>query len=90
LAPTLAIVGRTVRDRIETARRIRTNIVQSQVSTVAVLAITYLLALVVWRNSPGPMEQFVRSNLGGLFVAGSIVLQAAGIVWMNAISRVRF
>jgi Flp pilus assembly protein TadB len=90
LAPTLAIVGRTVRDRIETARRIRTNIVQSQVSTVAVLAITYFLALIVWRNSPEQMEQFVGSNLGGFLVAGSMVMQAAGIVWMNAISRVRF
>ena len=37
LAPTLASVGRTIRDRIEIARRIRSNSAQSEVSTVAVI-----------------------------------------------------
>ena len=46
LAPTLASVGRTIRDRIEIARRIRSNSAQSEVSTLAVFLLTYFIALV--------------------------------------------
>ena len=53
LAPTLATVGRTIRDRVELSRRIRSNTVQSQLSTIAVLGVTYFLALVFWRSNPG-------------------------------------
>ena len=56
LAPTLASVGRTIRDRIEIARRIRSNSAQSEVSTLAVMLLTYFIALVVWRTNPEQME----------------------------------
>ena len=57
LAPTLASVGRTIRDRIEIARRIRSNSAQSEVSTLAVLLLTYFIALVVWRTNPEQMQR---------------------------------
>ncbi|MEM1069756.1 MAG: type II secretion system F family protein, partial [Planctomycetota bacterium] len=41
LAPTLATVGRTIRDRIEVTRRIQSNIAQSQFSTFAILGLVY-------------------------------------------------
>ena len=56
LAPTLASVGRTIRDRIEIARRIRSNSAQSEVSTLAVMMLTYFIALVVWRTNPEQMN----------------------------------
>jgi len=90
LAPTLATVGRTIRDRIEVTRRIQSNIAQSQFSTFAILGLVYLIALIVWRNGPEPMREFVTSSVGSWFVAGSIILQAVGIVWMNLISKPRF
>ncbi len=90
LAPTLAIVGRTIRDRIEVTRRIQSNIAQSQFSTLAILGLVYLIALIVWRNSPDAMQEFVGSDVGSWFVSGSIVLQAVGIVWMNLISKPKF
>lgn len=90
LAPTLATVGRTIRDRIEVTRRIQSNIAQSQFSTFAILGLVYLIALIVWRNSPEPMREFVTSAVGSWFVAGSIILQAVGIVWMNLISKPKF
>lgn len=90
LAPILATVGRTIRDRIETTRRIRSNISQSQVSTVAIVCLTYFIALISWRNGPDQMVAFISSSIGGFLVAGSVVLQVVGIVWMNAISRVKF
>lgn len=90
LAPTLATVGRTIRDRIEVTRRIQSNIAQSQFSTFAIVGLIYLIALIVWRNSPEPMEEFVNSQVGSWFVAGSIVMQAVGIFWMNLISKPKF
>lgn len=90
LTPTLAMVGRTIRDRIEIARRIRSNTAQSQLSTVFILLLTYFIAAVVWRNNPEQMTAFVRTQIGSYFVAGSMVLQCLGIVWMNWISKARF
>jgi len=90
LAPTLASVGRTIRDRIDISRRIRSNIAQSQFSTFAILGLTYLIAMIVWRNGPEPMEEFLRTSAGSSFVVGSIVLQAIGIVWMSWMSKPKF
>jgi tight adherence protein B len=90
LAPTLATIGRTIRDRIETARRIRSNIAQSQISTIVILLLTYFIAAVVWRNSPDQMRAFLGTSLGASAVAGSMMLQAVGLVWMNWISKIRF
>ena len=90
LSSTLTTVGRTMRDRIDVARRIRSNTAQSQFSTLAIIGLTYFIAVIVWRNGPEQMEEFVRSSVGSWFVAGSVVLQAVGIVWMNLISKPRF
>ncbi|MDX1926559.1 MAG: type II secretion system F family protein [Pirellulaceae bacterium] len=90
LAPTLATVGRTIRDRIDVSRRIQSNIAQSQFSTFAILGLIYLIALIVWRNGPEAMQDFVNSSVGSWFIAGSIVMQAVGIFWMDVISKPRF
>jgi tight adherence protein B len=90
LTPTLAMVGRTIRDRIEISRRIHSNIAQSQLSTAFVLLLTYFIAAIVWRNSPAQMAAFLTTDVGSFFIAGSMVLQCAGIVWMNWISRPKF
>jgi len=90
LTPTLSAVGQTIRDRLEIARRIRSNATQSDISTIAILGLTYFIALVMWRNSPAQMEAFVTSPTGEFFVAGSMLLQAVGIVWMHWMSRPKF
>jgi tight adherence protein B len=90
LAPTLASVGRTIRDRIEIARRIRSNSAQSEASTLTVLAVTYFIAIIVWRAHPEQMYEFLSTTLGQWAVAASILLQAVGLVWMSVISRMRF
>lgn len=87
LTSTLTAVGRTIRDRIDVSRRIQSNIAQSQFSTLAIVGLTYFIAVIIWRNGPEQMEEFVRSSVGSWFVAGSIVLQAVGVVWMNMISK---
>jgi Flp pilus assembly protein TadB len=90
LAPTLASVGRTIRDRIEISRRIRSNSAQSEVSTLAVFLLTYFIALLVWRGNPEQMQDFLATKIGQWAVAGTILLQAVGLVWMSLISRMRF
>jgi Flp pilus assembly protein TadB len=90
LAPILATVGHAVRERIETERRIRANVMQSNISTALVLGLTYFIALILWRNSPEHMAEFLSTSIGSFFVATSMVLQALGIVWMARISKPRF
>ena len=90
LAPILATVGRTVRDRIDVSRRTHSLTAQARVSTIALLAATYFLALLMWRNAPAEMSAFLTSSLGRTLVAGSLVLQAVGIVWQSAISKPQF
>ncbi|MEO1619228.1 MAG: type II secretion system F family protein, partial [Planctomycetota bacterium] len=87
LAPVLSSVARVARDRQEVARRIRSNIAQSQFSTIAVLGLIYFVALVLWLDRPEVMIEFASSSLGSAAIATTIVLQAVGIVWMNAISK---
>lgn len=90
LTSTLTTVARTIRDRIEVSRRIRSNTAQSQFSTMALIALTYFIALIVYNNGPGQMREFVTSTIGSYFVAGAALLQAVGIAWMNLISKPRF
>jgi len=90
LSSTLTTVGKTIRDRIEVSRRIRSNTAQSQFSTIALIALPYFVALVVYNNGPGQMTEFVTSTVGSFFVAGSVLMQAVGIAWMNLISKPRF
>lgn len=90
LSSTLTTVARTIRDRIEVSRRIRSNTAQSQFSTVALIALTYFVALIVFNNGREQTREFVTSTIGSYFVAGSVLLQAVGIAWMNFISKPRF
>jgi tight adherence protein B len=89
LGHVLASVGRTIRDRIEIAGRIRSNAIQAQFSGWMVLAVTYLIAAIMWRSDPGRMAEFVRSPSAHWFIAGAMLMQAVGIVWMSAIPRMR-
>ena len=90
LSSTLTTVGKTIRDRIEVSRRISSSTAQSQFSTIALIALTYFVALVVYNNGQDQMREFVTSSIGSFFVAGSVLLQAVGIAWMNLISKPKF
>ncbi len=90
LAPTLATVGRTIRDRIELTRRIRSMTAQSRMSTIGVMIATYAIAAIMWSNDPERMQHFVISDVGSFFTASAVVLQGVGIVWSSAIARIKF
>jgi tight adherence protein B len=87
LATTLASVGRTIRDRIDLSRRIRTQGVEAHASVVVVMLVAYVLAFLMWRTNPERMEAFVKSAAGTDLVALVIGFQAAGLIWMTRLSR---
>lgn len=87
LATTLSTVGQTVRDRIELSRRVRAQGVEAHASVAVVLGIAYILGYLMWRSNPGRMEAFVSTGAGTMIVAGVIMLQAVGLIWMSRISR---
>lgn len=86
----LAVVGRAIRDRIEMARRVRSVTAQGRLSMIAVMAVTYFVALVVWRNDPDRMRQFLATSLGEWLVAAAVMLQAVGVFWTARLSRMQF
>ncbi|MFM8477475.1 MAG: type II secretion system F family protein [Planctomycetaceae bacterium] len=90
LSFTLSSVGRTLRDRMDVARRLQSSAAQSRFSAFSVLALTWFIALIVYNNNPEQMSEFVNSTLGSWGIAATTILQAFGIVWMNVISRPRF
>jgi len=86
----LAIVARTTRDRIELGRRVRSLTVQSRASIAAILLTTYFIGIIMWRNNPERMVQFLTTTVGQWFAAGAIVLQVVGIAWSSRLSRMTF
>lgn len=90
LAATLAQIGRTIRDRIELSRRMRSLTAQARVSVVSVLAVTYFIAALMWRSDPERMLPFLRSSVGQGVAATAMFLQGVGIVWITVLSKPRF
>ncbi len=90
LAPTLASVGRSIRDRIEISRRIRAQSTEAQGSVVGIVCITYFLALMMWRANPQHFEEFVKTPIGANFIGAALVLQAIGLLWITKLAQLRF
>jgi tight adherence protein B len=85
----LAVVARAIRDRIEMSRRVRALTAQSRFSTLAILAVTYFVAVVVWRADPERMRQFLGTSLGQWLIAATVVLQAIGVLWTARLGRMQ-
>lgn len=90
LAPTLATVGKSIRDRIEIGRRIRAQSTQAQASVIGIVCITYFLGLLMWRTNPANFEEFLTHPVGANFLAGAMMLQAVGLLWITRLSHMKF
>jgi len=88
LATTLSNVGRTIRDRVDVARRIRSQAVETQASVVGILIVTYGLALLMWNNYPERFTIFATSEIGAMFIGLSVFLQALGLLWISRLTRI--
>jgi tight adherence protein B len=88
IAQGLVTVGRTIRDKVELARRIRMRSTQARFSVIAVLGVTYLIGLLMWRNDPQRMEEFLATEIGANAMGVTLILQAAGLVWITAMSKI--
>ena len=89
-AASLRTVGRTVRDRLEVSRRISAQAIESQVSVVAVLGISYGLLAFMNHANPEPSRKFLYSAIGSYGAAAVMLLQAIGMIWIWRMSRIRF
>lgn len=89
LAPTLALVGRSVRDRISLGRRVNSQTASAVGSMLAILAISYGLGLLMWLWEPERVEAFVGARVGAWAVAVAMVLQALGLLWMWRLAKIR-
>lgn len=90
LAPILATVGRSIRDRIEIARRVRSQATEARVSVMGILLIIYFLGILMWRTNPPAFERFVAHEMGQNLLAGALILQALGMLWIAKIAKLRF
>lgn len=90
LAPTLSTVGKSIRDRIEIGRRIRAQSTQAQASVIGVVCITYFLGLLMWRSNTANFEEFLSHPVGANFLAGAMMLQAVGLLWITRLSQMKF
>ena len=90
LVPTLSTIARTIRDRVETGRRVGTQSAQARLSLIGVLVITYGLGVVLWQADPARMDEFVGTTVGGVLIALAMLLQLVGIGWMVRLSRIRY
>ncbi len=90
LAPVLASVGRTIRDRLEVERRLRALTAQSRISTFAILVITYLIAYFMYTYNPPQFKTFILTTTGQYLVAIGMILQAVGIYVQSQMSKVKF
>jgi len=90
LAPTLAMVARSVRDNVELRRRIHSETMQAQGSVLGILAITYGIGLVTWQTHPERVEAFVADESGIRILAAAMILQALGLFWMSRMIKIRF
>jgi tight adherence protein B len=90
LAPTLSTVGKSIRDRIEIGRRVRAQSTQAQASVIGIVCITYFLGLLMWRTNPASFEEFLRNPIGANMLAGAMLLQALGLLWITRLSQMKF
>jgi Flp pilus assembly protein TadB len=89
LAPALASVGQGTRHRIEFSRRVRSQATEGRASVVGMLAITYLLALLMWKAYPERFDVFFASGIGIGLTAAVVILEGIGLVWMSLLTRIR-
>ncbi len=90
LATTLSTVARTIRDRIDIARRMNAFTAEAKISVIMVLFITYFLAYTSFMMEPERFSTFATSFVGKILMAGTMLLQVVGIVWASKMAEMKY
>ncbi len=90
LSSVLAAVGGSIRDRLEIDRRHRAMTLQTKLSALVIVLVTYSIAWMMWRFVDARFVTFVTSRTGKYLVAAALLLQALGIYLLSRPSRYRF
>jgi Flp pilus assembly protein TadB len=83
-------VARSIRDRIEMARRVRAQSIEVQISVAVVLLICYSLGVIMYNANPEQLIDFLSSPVGSYLGGGVIALQAAGVFWVFTLSTAKY
>jgi Flp pilus assembly protein TadB len=79
-----------VRDRIELSRRMNAMTTQARLSVISVIAVTYFIGALIWRNDPERMGGFLTSMVGQALVSVGMLLEAVGVIWISWMSKPKF
>ncbi len=90
LSSTLNGVARSIRDRIETARRVRAQSIEVHISVGVVLVLCYALGVIMFNANPDQLKEFFLSPIGSYIGGGVIALQAAGVLWVAILSAAKY
>jgi tight adherence protein B len=87
-AEALSGVGRTTRERLALRRRLNSQSVEARVSVLVLLVVTWGLLAVAYLRDPIQAQAFVSSTMGEAIVAGVLLLQALGLIWIDSMVRI--
>ncbi|MFT7464055.1 MAG: Flp pilus assembly protein TadB [Pseudohongiellaceae bacterium] len=85
---TIASVARATRDRVALVRRVQGQSAEAQASVLGVIAVTYLLAGLMWSMDPERVGGFLDSGIGSWAAPASVLLQVFGLFWMMKLTEV--
>lgn len=90
LAGALLLIARTIRDRIEVAQRIQAQAIESQLSVLIVMGISYGSGFIILNSNPNALREFLLSAVGMWVTVAAVFLQALGTLLIWRVSQIRF
>ena len=85
-ADSLSGVGRATRERLSLRRRMNSQSLESRVSVVVILLVTWVLFVLSIVREPEVMRAFALSDVGDVLIAILFGLEAVGLVWIDALA----
>lgn len=83
----LGSVGRSLRDRVDTARRIDTQTASVRASLVAIVAANIAIAALGYAASPANLGALLDAPKGQALLASTLWLQAFALAWITRLTR---
>jgi tight adherence protein B len=88
LAEILDNLAHVVRERFKILRQVRTHTAHGRFTGFVLLALPAALAIALSFISPGHMELLFSEPMGRMMIAGAIVMQTVGFVWIRQVIKI--